>query len=111
MLPATYDLAIYQGDYFILTIIVQDANGAAIDLDGYTVKAQIRKRKSDVTPLDEFTVTILDPPADGKVTLELTTDQTTDLLNGYWDVQFEIDGKPATYLAGKITITKEVTRP
>lgn len=117
--PARYDLSIYQGDDFSLTLRLREQNpdltlGAYIDLTGATAKAEIRATAASATVLAEFTATVLDQTVTpGGLQLSLTHDQTAGLaagVNGVWDIQVTQAGLITTYLHGNVTVTAEVTR-
>lgn len=114
--PGVLNLGIYQGDYLPIVFHFLDDTGAAADITDIDWAAQIRRVSADAdaggSPAAAFTATI-DPP--GTLTLELAAADAADLIEtSYrWDLQ----GTPAgtdrvtTYIAGAITVTKEITRP
>ena len=125
MIPATYDIEVYQGDDYDLPLRIRETNpdGSAAgykDLTGYTVTAQIRSAASASTILATFTTTIADQNDAtnglGLVTLSLDHDTTAGLAAttaapAVWDVQLvDPAGKVKTYLRGGVTIDAQVTR-
>lgn len=116
MVPATYNITIYQGDDFELPVRLREADTNAYqDLTGRTGRAQIRPSKDSTTILASFTVTILDQTlARGSFLLTLTPTQTAalPLTGGVWDV--ELRNADASWvrtpLAGAVTVLAEVTR-
>lgn len=109
-LPSNYDLVLYRGDYFPISVTLKDSNGVAINLTGYTAKAQIKKNYSDNAPYD-FTVT-MDAP-NGKVNLVLTSTVSETILAGNYIWDFQVtnpSGNVRTYLAGDVVVYDEVTR-
>lgn len=109
-LPSNYDLVLYRGDYFPMTVTLKDANGTALNLTGYTAKAQIKTGFTDTLPYN-FTTTI--DAANGKVTLILTSAVSETIPGGsyIWDFQVtDGSGNVRTYLAGDVTVYDEVTR-
>lgn len=120
MKPATQNIEIYKGDDFSIFFRIREklANGDPgnyVDLTGAVGKAQIRQNEDSTTVDAEFTVTIGDQvQTPGAVLCELSSIQTGALSitsPGKWDVQLtHADGKVRTYLAGTVTLIKEVTR-
>lgn len=119
MLPAERQLAIYQGDSFLLPLRlrlreIDGTPGDYIDLTDAEAKAEIREIDGD-NLLAEFTCEILDQTdldLIGSVTLSLTSLQTTELVAGRsrWDFQITFpDEFVRTYLAGKVIVSGEVT--
>jgi hypothetical protein len=114
-LPVGKNITLYQGDTFHLsfTLYEKDAQGnqgPAIDLTGATVTAQIRATAANPSVMATFTGT--HNGVGGKATISLTSAQTSALsAGGVWDVQVEFPGGDVkTYLAGTVTLVKEVTR-
>lgn len=115
------DLEIIQGDTFRWIIMVQDSTGAALDLTGYTVRGQIRKAYTDVSPTETFNVTI-DPDQVtnmGKVTLLLNPAETAAINKGSYkyDVELEADtdgvqnnSEVHKLYRGSVTVLPEATK-
>ena len=102
----TYDLMMYQGDSFSVEL------DFPFDITGYNFASQIRLMPGDSTLVANFTVT----PVAGqtqKLTLSLTSSQTTDLPERcYWDIQATTENDPTyqkTYMRGAVYVTREVT--
>jgi hypothetical protein len=113
LLPASVDLAIYRGDTFLQEFIWEQPAATPVNITGYNITAQVRlKQDADDPALETFTTTITDGPA-GKFTLGLTATQTQGLPKKpmYWDVQYLNGSEKRTLMAGKIKLTKDVTRP
>lgn len=115
-LPAQKNITIYQGDTYELIFRLKDTNGDYVNLTGCTAKSQIRATASTGTVAAEFTATILTQSGAtlGGVSLTLSA-ATTGALSlttpGVWDVQLTWpDNTVRTYLAGTVTLTREVTR-
>lgn len=111
-LPATKNITIYQGDTFVFPFRVKTRSGintVPVDLTGASAQAQIRAK--DGTILAEFAAEITDP-LEGQVRLTLSNTQTAALTQkGIWDCQIiRADGTVKTYLAGQVSLAKEVTR-
>lgn len=106
--PESVALALYAGDGAALTLALVDANGDPLDLVG-EVTAQIKLRREDTDPLQEFAVTV----AGNLATLTLSEAQTAALgeFKGAWDVQWAPNGSaPVTLVQGQATCKLDVTR-
>lgn len=118
-MPATLNLEMYRGDTFrkwwrIRSVNVDGTSGDYLDLTGCTPLSQMR-RKETSSLLQQFTCTLgdqTDPNTVGLVTIELADDQTATLPDGaIWDFQpTHPSGDTITYLAGKVTVTGQVSR-
>lgn len=111
-IPESLDLNCYAGDGAAVRIVVS-SSGATIDVSG-DHEAQIRVKKLDTDPLDEFIIDDSDA-ANGVLLMSLTGEQTAllgDGFKGVWDMQWTAtDGQPKTLVRGTITCTLDVTRP
>ena len=109
-LPANYDLALYKGDYFTMSITLKDSLGEVINLTGYSAQCQMR---TTFVSLQSFDVTVTIPdPLTGVVKLEFMSAVTTTLSPGpyIWDFQVtDPSGNIRTYIAGDVTVYGEVT--
>ena len=126
MKPAELDIDITRGDFFSLFFRVRKklpdgTSGDYEDLTDWTGLAQIRATYDAPTPLATFTVTFADQVTyKGGVLLSLadtvtsTLDYTEELPSkviGLWDVQLTNTlGEPSTYLAGDVTLWKDVSK-
>lgn len=114
MTPLTRNLVIYRGDTFSLTVTFKTETLVAnvldpVDLTGATARAQIRPTADSDEVLAEFDCEVDGPT--GTVTVTLTPEQTTDLVNGLWDLQLTFSsGVVRTFLKGSVTTLKEITR-
>lgn len=125
MLPGVMDLEIYQGDRHEIGLFIQEQiwneatkeyiDGERMDLTGYTVRAQIRTKKTDENIAAEYTCTV-DPDQEtnpGAVLCVLLPSQTQALTEGsyVWDIEFEQDPQNIfTYVAGSVKVVGGVTR-
>ena len=110
MEPAIYDLTIYRDRDFSQTFYLKNL-GVAMDLTGYTGKAEIRENKDAVDLAVAFQVTI--DPLIGSVVISLTDTQTILLPIGdmAWDlVLTDPHGARQNYLEGQVKILGTVTR-
>lgn len=111
-----YDIRVEQGATFQRTITWSDSVGNPIDLTGYTARLQMRNNLNDPTPFLDLTTEnggITLGGAQGTVTLLATDEQTSaiDSKKGVYDLEIELsDGSVVRLLAGKVTVSYEVTR-
>jgi hypothetical protein len=120
-----YNLDIWQGATFALTITVKDANANVQNLTGYTARMQIRTSyaagaatESLTTSNGEITITA----AEGNVALELAATRTANIAVDYnngkppkstyvYDLELiDGDGKVSKLLYGDVNVYGEVTR-
>jgi hypothetical protein len=109
-MPANYDLLIYRGDYFPMTITMRDNNGNPLDLSGFTPAATIRANHSSGT---EYAFEATLPGGPGVVSLVLNSDVSALLTPGsyVWDYQLtDANSNVRTYITGDVTVYDEVTR-
>ena len=110
MKPATHNLTIYRDRDFSQTFYLK-AQGVAMDLTGYSAKAEIRSGKDEDILIVGFQVTII--PAIGSIELSLTDTQTI-LLNdttAFWDlVLTDTHNKRQNYIEGQVKVVGTVTR-
>ncbi|GFK96007.1 hypothetical protein NNJEOMEG_03881 [Fundidesulfovibrio magnetotacticus] len=107
-----YDLKIDQGATLALDIECQDDAGKPMDLTGYTVQAQIRRRHDDPEPAAVFAAA-LDDPSTGVVGLILDAHQSGGLTKSYgvWDCEVTApDGSVQRLVEGKVNVSPQVTR-
>lgn len=109
-MPANYNMELWRGDYFPMTITLKNDNGTALNLTGYTAKASIRANFDDPVAYN-FTVTIT--AATGTISIVLPSSVSSTIPAGdyIWDFQVtEPSGNNRTYIAGDVRIFDEVTR-
>lgn len=109
--PSCVNLTLYQGDDFVMSVGVTDADtGQPVDLAGTTPLAQIRA-KSGGPLLGEFDCSISAP---NTVVAVLAGDTSQELpAKSVWDLQIQ-RGTPAqttTLIVGALTVTPDITRP
>jgi len=110
MQPATHDLTIYRDRDFSQTFYFKNL-GVAMDLTGYTGKAEIRENKDAATLIVAFQVTV--DPLIGSIIISLTDTQTILLPVGdmAWDlVLTDPHNSRQNYLEGQVKILGTVTR-
>ncbi len=114
MAAGTHNLIIDKGSDFAIQITVKQG-GAAMNLYGYSARAQLRTSKSATgSPSATFTCTVLSPNTDGKIHLALPNSQTSNVAPGRYYYDLEIftanDAAVTRLLQGDVTVTPEVTR-
>ena len=104
---AVYDVRMTQGDSFVEELLMEDGEGDAIDLSGYTFRSQLR-RTADNGLVAEFGISV----SDSTVTRSLSPVVTAGLSGTYvHDFQWtDPTGKIRTLLSGEFEIEPEVTR-
>ena len=112
MVPGNYNITIYEGTNFNLSLTWKDDNGDPIDLTNWSAKMHIRNNTEDVAFLDCTPYFTLGGVA-GTITLELPPTFIVDV--GYNSGVYDIDmhhtsGRVERLLLGTVTIIDEVTR-
>lgn len=110
VLPKRYDIAIYEGDTFSVTLNFKDASNVAIDLTGFTGLCQF-KNSANTATVATPTVTVNSGGVTGAVLIQLL--DTTILTEGtyLYDVQLtDPSGKKRTYIGGQITVTGDISQ-
>ena len=106
------NIFIDQGANFETTVTINDGNGSALDLTGYTALAQIRKTYQSVTSTS-FTTGIESPTTLGQITISLTSTQTASLEFGRYVYDLIItdpSGTTTRVVEGIATINPSVSR-
>jgi hypothetical protein len=111
MTPGTYDLNLYRGDTWKARFQLYDVIDGAqspVDLTGATVAAEIRDRPNGLTIVELDCVITLPNIIDVAMTPAMWTDAPTG--TGAWDLEITYgNGDVHTAVAGKVTITADVT--
>lgn len=104
---AVYDVRMTQGDTFSEQVLMEDGDGDAIDLTGYSFKSQLR-RTADDSVVAEFSIST----SGSTVTRTLTPSVTANLSGTYvHDFQWtNPSGQIRTLFSGDFEIEPEVTR-
>lgn len=109
--PEPVDLVIYRGDSGRFRVTVTDPAGAPLDVSGATWESQMRPNQ-DSTTQQTFTVTpVVGDPSSVDVILDAATSAAIDFTAGVWDLQMTMTGEVQTLLGGRVTVTKDVSRP
>jgi hypothetical protein len=104
-----------KGDTFSEVAFEVKKNGTAINLTGATIRMQLRKNYSDVTPTLSLTsagsagITITGATAGQfKINAQIID---IEVFNYVYDIQFTLSsGEVRTYVKGGFNVTPEVTR-
>jgi len=105
------EIVVEQGATFSTTINVEDSQGSAVNLSGYTAESQIRKSYYSSTA-NNFTATVTGI-ANGEITLSMTAANTANLTPGraLYDLLITSPaGVKTRVIEGIVTITPSVTR-
>jgi hypothetical protein len=108
----TYDLQIYQGQTFALSLTLRDVTGVPLNLGGLSISGYLKTKYSDLGKLVDLNATIADAP-NGVVTLGIPASGTASLPVNYafYDVELfnPINGFVTKVLGGKAVIYPEIT--
>jgi hypothetical protein len=119
MIRATkYDITIYRGATFDLSLTWQDSNGNVFDLSSYTDAAmQIRLTPTTPDPpiisltLDSG-ITLGSTAPNIVIDIDATTTNNITILTGVYDlILTDSSGVVTRLLEGKVKISPDVTRP
>mgnify|MGYP003352637453 CR=1 FL=1 len=105
------NLVIDQGATFSTTINVEDTNGVAVNLSGYTANSQIRKSYYSTTA-NSFTATVTGT-ANGEITISMTAANTANLNPGRYLYDLLITAPDATktrVVEGIIVVSPSITK-
>ena len=108
-LPGDYPLDLYHGDSYNwqFKLWTDEAKTQPLDLTGVTVKAEIRDKPAGME------IFALDCAISGNVVeavLSAATSATLPIGDLVWDIQLTYpNGSVNTLLAGKVTVTQDVT--
>jgi len=109
MTPGTFALNIYRGDdhHWQFVLWADTAKTTAVDLTGYTVKAEIRDRPGGLIVKEPATQITLPNFID----MSFAGVWSRDLpASGRWDLQLtDATGAIATSLAGAVKVTGDIT--
>lgn len=104
------NIFIDQGTTHSTQLAVNDTNGNAVDLTGYTGAAQLRKHYTSSNSIS-FSVSITAYP--GAITLNLSANTTANLQSGRYVYDVEVtdsQGQVSRMIEGIATISPNVTR-
>lgn len=113
MLAGTYNIVCEQGATFEREITVVNADGSLPDYDSSTARMQVRPTVESSTIIISLTtengrITL----ADNKITLSITADDTTLLVQGTYKYDLEIvtGSDVVRLIQGDFKVSPEVTR-
>ena len=113
MIPSKYDIELYCGDTFDLTLKFADKESEPVDLTGCSVRSEIRSNNGVGDVVASFTADVVDPLA-GQISLSLLPSETATLYQHSkmkYDVQVTgADGRVATYVVGSVKAIRDVTQ-
>ena len=113
MAVATYNLKLEKGVYYETVFTFLDANSSAINLTGFTFKAEVR-RKSTEELESSFTCTITEA-VNGKMKMSMAA-SATEVLPDEDELMYDLLAKDSAtnvhrYIKGKVTVTDTITDP
>ena len=113
--PGVVDICIYRGDSGRIRVRVTDTLGTPVDVSTATWDCDIRLTPDSTEVLcspDVVPVPGIPNAVDVVLTAECSAgiDMPPD-VDGYWDLEMTKDGEVTTILAGKVLLTKDVSRP
>lgn len=106
------NLFVDQGTDFMSTINLEGGTGAAFGLEGFTIRAQMRKTYTS-SRFVQFTANITEPNL-GIAQIELSAEQTSLLKPGRYVYDVEVispDTVVYRVVEGQIEVNPRVTRP
>ena len=114
-MATSYNITAYQGDYIQLTLNLKDSNGAALNLNGFGVRGQVRSSYGATGVLLDLNPTITNVLS-GIMTININSYISADLpvSDHVYDIERYpsgiLTGNSIKLMQGKFTILPEVTR-
>jgi len=109
--PGVVDLCVYRGDSGRVRVRVTDADGQPVDVSAATWDCDFRSTEDAGTVLCSPSVEAV-PGAPNAVDIVLTATDSAELdADCVWDLEMTLGGEVTTILAGKVLVTKDVSRP
>ena len=108
--PGVVDLCVYRGDSGRVRVRITDTEGVPVDVSTATWDVDFRVSEDDPTVLCSPDV---EPVAGEPNAVDIVlTAACSENLNedGVWDMQMQLNGETTTILAGKLLVTKDVSR-
>lgn len=112
-MPAGYTkITIESGATFSVDIELNNADGSNLDLTGYTGACKIRKSYYSNFNVYPLTVTVVNPPTDGKIILSATSSETSSFKPGryVYDVEITSGSSVIRVLEGIAEVMPNATR-
>lgn len=108
----TYDLQIYQGQTFSLSLTLNDCSGIPLNLSGQAISGYLKTKYGDSGKLTDLNATVINEPS-GVIAIQIAADETAKLPVNYafYDVEMRnsYDNSVTKILAGKASIYPEIT--
>ena len=106
------NLKIESGATFSITIGLDNADGTNLNLTGYTGACKIRKSYYSNFNVYNLTVTIDNPPSDGKITISATATETANMKPGryVYDVEITTGASVTRVLEGIAEVRPNATK-
>jgi hypothetical protein len=108
------DFTIIRGDNITINILLKDENNTPINLTDYTIYFTVKKNQFDTDENASLkqTVTDIETPENGTVTLVFTKEDTQDLIPGthFWDLQLKKDDVITSTEMKTLTVDDDITR-
>jgi hypothetical protein len=109
--PGSVDLCVYRGDSGRVRVRVTNAAGTPIDVSAATWDCDFRATHDAATVLCSPTVEpVVGTPNAVDIVLS-ATDSAALNDDCVWDLQMTLNAQVTTVLAGKVLVTKDVSRP
>lgn len=105
------DLIVEQGSTFSRLITIKDETNNPVNITSSSFGGQMRKRHLSEDILATFTCTVTDG-VNGKLTINLTDEQTSAIPSGEWvyDIEWYNGSVTGRLLRGTAYVSPEVTR-
>lgn len=113
MSAGRYNIIIEQGALFSLPLEVQNSDGSAMDLSGYSGRGKVRTDYDSSTVLASFTIGTLDTTGIFTATIGATTTAAMTAGGAVYDIElvdFADSENVIRLIQGKATITPEATK-
>jgi hypothetical protein len=111
--PGSYDITMYAGEDYRLTLKLADSTGSDINLTGNSYAAQFRSAPAPTGSIFATYSTTVTSAGTGMISVRLSRAQTTALTgkSGLWDLkQTDSVGLVSYLLTGKCAVRPTVTR-
>lgn len=115
MSASVINLTIEAGASFYQALrLINKADSTPFPLNGWTGRAQMRRRSRSAEPVVDFTVEVPDP-AEGLIVMRLTAPQTSAITvpSGYYNLEIQNDADPDTVIRlaeGTVAVKLDVSR-
>jgi len=108
--PASVDLCVYRGDSGRVRVRLSDATGLPVDVSMAIWDCDFRAAVDNPVVLCSPTI---EPVAGTANAVDIVLSSTDSALldnDCVWDLQMTLDGEVTTVLAGRVLVTKDVSR-